>query len=868
VLHRFSQVFHAVGFANLLRLPAMTGLQEKRSEIMLASGPSRGGVILAATLTLAAALMLGLVAMWSVRAMGPLVLAFLSLLAAIGVFFLFGTAAGLIKLHTEEEHGNLNERAAEGLDLGFLVTDTAGQTLQANRAFRKIVGEHPSGEPRSLEEAFSTEPQAAECLFRLLRAIERGEPRQEEFRFRGQDGRSRTSRWLRVTVRPLPAPLGGGKNQPTILWQIADITQEHARVAETLRTLETRLAYFDGLPFGLMELAADGRVSEINPTLASWLAREVPIDPEHGVHLSEILAPGAEASIRLALAAAEGQWARIETDLMRSAGVFVPVDVIAIPPTDPAQGSSVQLFILPRRARQDIGGGAKQYDQLARFLNSAPFGMATIAADGRILNANATFAHLFRDGAAREITTTVDIVGRVTDVDARAALQRAIDQALKGRAGDEPVEITLGQDGAITRRLFLNPVSGGGEAAAVVYVIDATEQKALELKYAQSTKMEAVGKLAGGIAHDFNNVLTAIIGFSDLLLQTHRPTDAAYKDIMNIKQNANRAAGMVRQLLAFSRRQTLQPEVLELGDVISDTAAALLRKLIGETIDLKIFSGRDLWLVKADRTQLDQVVINLAVNAKDAMPDGGRLTIEMRNVGEADTRAFRGMGMPAGEFVEIAVTDTGHGMTPEIMAKIFEPFFSTKEVGKGTGLGLSTVYGIVKQTGGFVFPESAPGQGTTFRVYLPRYVPTQADADAAAAQRAPKKERQRDLTGSGRVLLVEDEDSVRSFAVRALKRQGYEVIEATSGLEGVERFEEQGGRIDIVVSDVVMPELDGPSMLKELRKRNPDIKIIFMSGYPDDAFKRNLDPNEQFAFLAKPFTLPQLATKVKEELER
>jgi two-component system cell cycle sensor histidine kinase/response regulator CckA len=868
VLHRFSQVFHAFGFANLLGSPAMTGLPDKRSEITLAGAPSRGGVILAATLTLAAALTLGLVAMWSARAMGPLVLGFLSLLAAIGVFFLFGTAAGLIRLHTEDERGNLNERAVESLDLGFLVTDTAGHTLQANRAFRKIVGEHPSGEPRSLDEAFSTEPQAAECLFRLLRSIERGEPRQEEFRFRGQDGRSRTSRWLRVTARPLPATLGSGEGQPTVLWQIADISQEHARVAETLRSLETRLTYFDGLPFGLLELAADGRVSEINSTLASWLAREVPIDPENSVHLNEILAPGAEASIRLALAAAEGQWARVETDLVRAAGVFVPVDVVAIPPADPAIGSGVHLFILPRRARQDIGAGAKHNDQLARFLNSAPFGMATIAADGRLLNANATFAHLFRDGATREIKTTADIVGCITDVDARAALQRAIDQALKGRAGDEPLEITLGKEVAVTRRLFLNPVSGGGEASAVVYVIDATEQKALELKYAQSTKMEAVGKLAGGIAHDFNNVLTAIIGFSDLLLQTHRPTDAAYKDIMNIKQNANRAAGMVRQLLAFSRRQTLQPEVLELGDVISDTAAALLRKLIGETVDLKIFSGRDLWLVKADRTQLDQVVINLAVNAKDAMPDGGRLTIEMRNVGEADTRAFRGMGMPAGEYVEIAVTDTGHGMTPEIMAKIFEPFFSTKEVGKGTGLGLSTVYGIVKQTGGFVFPESTPGKGTTFRVYLPRYVPTQADADAAAAQRAPKKERQRDLTGSGRVLLVEDEDSVRAFAIRALKRQGYEVIEATSGVEGLEKFEEAGGQIDLVVSDVVMPEMDGPSMLKELRKQTPDIKVIFMSGYPDDAFKRNLDPNEQFAFLAKPFTLPQLATKVKEELER
>ena len=375
-----------------------------------------------------------------------------------------------------------------------------------------------------------------------MRAIERGEGRQEEFRFRDQDGRSRTSRWLKVTVRPIPAALGGGESQPRILWQIADITQEHARVAETMRGLETRLAYFDALPLGLIDLDADGRVAAINPTLAAWLAREIPAS-EHDLRLADLLAPGAEAAIRAALAAAEGQWARVDTELVRSAGVFVPVEVIAVPPADPATGGALQLFVLPRRARQEPdAGGARPAGQLARFLNSAPFGMATIAADGRILNANATFSHLFRDGRSGEIKTAGDIVGRIADADARTNLQRAIEQALRGHAGDEPVEVTLGPDNAATRRLYLNPVSAGdGDASVIVYVIDATEQKALELKYAQSTKMEAVGKLAGGIAHDFNNVLTAIIGFSDLLLQTHRPTDAAYKDIMNIKQNATGA---------------------------------------------------------------------------------------------------------------------------------------------------------------------------------------------------------------------------------------------------------------------------------------------------------------------------------------
>jgi two-component system cell cycle sensor histidine kinase/response regulator CckA len=845
----------------------MIGLQDKRSEITLAGTPSRGGAILAATLTLAAALTLGIVAMWSARATGPLVLGFLSLLAVIGVFYLFGTAAGLIRLHVEDERADLTERAAEGLDLGVLVTDASGRALQANRAYRKIVGEHSSGEPRGLDEAFSGEPQAAECLFRLLRAVDRGEARQEEFRLRGLDGRSRTSRWLRVTARPIPMSLGRGDGQARTLWQITDITQDHARVAETLRGLEMRLSHYDGLPVGVIGQAADGQITEINRTLVGWLGREIPADQMVDLRIADLFAAGAENEIRNALSDAGGQWARVETELVGNGGVQFPVEVIAVPAADPAQSAALQLFVLPRRARQDIEGGALWHSgQLARFLNAAPFGMATIASDGRLLHANATFARLFQDDAAREIATTEDLIGRVTDADAKASLKRAMDNALKGRAGGEPVEVTLGQDGEFTRRMFLNPVSGGGETAAVVYVIDVTEQKALELKYAQSTKMEAVGKLAGGIAHDFNNVLTAIIGFSDLLLQTHRPTDAAYKDIMNIKQNANRAAGMVRQLLAFSRRQTLQPEVLELGDVISDTATALLRKLIGETVALDIRHGRDLWFVKADRTQLDQVLLNLAVNAKDAMPDGGQLIVTTRNVTEAETRTMRAAGMVPGEYVEIAVTDTGHGMTPEVMAKIFEPFFSTKEVGKGTGLGLSTVYGIVKQTGGFIFPESVPGQGTTFRIYLPRYVPSATEA--SSVQPAPKKERARDLTGSGRVLLVEDEDSVRSFAIRALKRQGYEVIEATSGVEALEKFEEVGGQIDLVVSDVVMPEMDGPSMLKELRKQAPDIKIVFMSGYPDDAFKRNLDPNETFAFLAKPFTLPQLAAKVKEELER
>jgi two-component system, cell cycle sensor histidine kinase and response regulator CckA len=269
--------------------------------------------------------------------------------------------------------------------------------------------------------------------------------------------------------------------------------------------------------------------------------------------------------------------------------------------------------------------------------------------------------------------------------------------------------------------------------------------------------------------------------------------------------------------------------------------------------------------VKADRSQFDQVIINLAVNAKDAMPNGGRLVIRTHNVAERESLKLQSQGVTPGEYVLIEIEDTGHGMTPEILAKVFEPFFSTKEVGKGTGLGLSTVYGIVKQTGGYIFAESAPGKGTAFRLYLPRHIPEAAEP---APGPRPKPERPRDLTGTGRVLLVEDEDSVRNFAVRALKRQGYEVLEAATGVEAMEVVEREEGRIDIVVSDVVMPEMDGPTLLKQLRLRDPELKVIFVSGYPDDAFRKSLDPDQQFAFLPKPFTLPQLAAKVKEELAR
>jgi two-component system cell cycle sensor histidine kinase/response regulator CckA len=359
---------------------------------------------------------------------------------------------------------------------------------------------------------------------------------------------------------------------------------------------------------------------------------------------------------------------------------------------------------------------------------------------------------------------------------------------------------------------------------------------------------------------------------NDFLLNAHKPTDPSFQDIMQIKQNATRAATLVRQLLAFSRRQTLRPQVLDLGDALSDLTM-LLRRLIGEKVKLDLVHGRDLWPVKVDVSQFEQVIVNLAVNARDAMADGGKLTVKTSNVTSDESAQMSYKGMPAADYVRIDVADTGTGIPAEIVDKIFEPFFSTKEVGKGTGLGLSTVYGIVKQTGGFVYVDSEAGKGTSFRIFLPRYRPEleaapepQATNGAARESAAEPPKPQADLTGQGTILLVEDEDGLRSLNARGLRSRGYSVIEAANGVEAMEALDEKNGAVDLVVSDVVMPEMDGPTLLKEMRQRNPNLKIIFVSGYAEEAFDKSLPENEQFAFLAKPFALSALVAKVKETM--
>jgi two-component system cell cycle sensor histidine kinase/response regulator CckA len=536
---------------------------------------------------------------------------------------------------------------------------------------------------------------------------------------------------------------------------------------------------------------------------------------------------------------------------------------------DGVPGASRTLVI--SRARDERSDPQRAAEvRFMRFFDHTPMAIATVDRAGAVVRANARFAKLAQslspDGVANKS------IFRAVSARDRALLISAINQAAEGQGDIPPVEAML--DGAKERwgQFFVTAVEEDEREteAAIVYLLETTERRALENQINQSQKMDMVGQLAGGIAHDFNNVLSAIMMANDFLLNAHKPTDPSFQDIMQIKQNATRAATLVRQLLAFSRRQTLRPQVLDLGDALSDLTM-LLRRLIGEKVKLDLVHGRDLWPVKVDVSQFEQVVVNLAVNARDAMPDGGKLTVRTANLTSEESAQLAYKGMPAADYVRIDITDTGSGIAPDIVDKIFEPFFSTKEVGKGTGLGLSTVYGIVKQTGGFVYVDSEAGEGTSFHILLPRHhpelevQPDHAATNGAAKEPAGAKPRA-DLTGQGTILLVEDEEGLRSLNARGLRSRGYSVIEASNGVEAMEALEQENGAVDLVVSDVVMPEMDGPTLLKTMRGRNPDLKIIFVSGYAEDAFEKSLPENQQFAFLPKPFTLSQLVAAVKETM--
>ena len=793
----------------------------------------------------------------------PYVLGLLGLLAVVGVFSLFAGAVGLVRLGAASDgQMSLSKRFLDTMTDGVCVTDADGRIVYANAAYGRLIRAETATDVRTVERVFSGDPDAADVIFRLAQASREGRRAHEEVRVAHPLGRNDgPARWYRIRVRPL-----SGLLMTLNVWQVADITRDRDEQEDSFQALQRAVDFLDHAPAGFLSITALGRIAYMNATLADWLGVDLAEFEVGAMSVKDIIV-GDGASLLDGIRGASGEvkTGMVDLDFIKRNGQSLPVRIIHRVPVgaDGGIGDS-RTLVLNRSPGEDISESLRAAEvRFTRFFNNTPVAIASIDRDGRIGRNNAPFMRMF--GAFVKPDATAPR-GRLADVVAerdRKAISEAITATVAGQGSISGVDVSLPDDKGRSARFFVSAVeegAGDGEVA-IVYALETTEQRALEAQFAQGQKMQAVGQLAGGVAHDFNNVLTAIIGFSDLLLNSHRPTDPSFQDIMNIKQNANRAAGLVRQLLAFSRRQTLRPQVLSLSDVLADLSI-LLGRLLGEKVHLKVVHGRDLWPIMADLNQFEQVIINLAVNARDAMHEAGKLEIRTSNVTAAEAAKYTFKGMPAADYVLIEVEDTGTGMTPEIMEKIFDPFFSTKEVGKGTGLGLSTVYGIIKQTGGYIYPTSEVGVGTVFHIFLPRH--------AAAVDVTPKKNVEAtpmsDLTGNATILLVEDEEAVRAFAARALISRGYTVHEASSGTEALEVMEREEGKIDLVVSDVVMPEMDGPSLLRELRQTRPDLKIIFVSGYAEDAFKKNLPENEQFNFLPKPFSLKQLATTVKETL--
>jgi two-component system cell cycle sensor histidine kinase/response regulator CckA len=495
--------------------------------------------------------------------------------------------------------------------------------------------------------------------------------------------------------------------------------------------------------------------------------------------------------------------------------------------------------------------------RLDAFASASPFGAALIEGPdpfaGKILEVNPAWAAAAGDPSGADAT--------LGDLLTPASRGEAASQLAAGGVG--PFEVTTAARPDGIALLYLAP----GDGRSVAFLVDVTEQKQMQTQLAQSNKMQAIGQLAGGVAHDFNNLLSAIQLRLDELLLRHPLGDPSYEGLSEIRQTSIRAADLVRQLLTFSRKATIQRETLDLGELISNFEV-LLRRLIREDVRLETDYGRNLPLVRADKAQLENAVMNLVVNARDAVRSqgGGSVRLRTARVSQAEAFALGYGGQPMGEMAMIEVADDGPGIPPEVMAKIFDPFFTTKPVGEGTGLGLATVYGIVKQSEGWITVDSKPGQGAAFRIFLPVYEPPVL-VEPPAPEPPRGRTTARDLSGAGRILFVEDEDAVRGVAARLLRARGYEVLEAADGEEALAIAEANAGEIDLMISDVIMPGIDGPTLLKQARGYLGSAPVMFISGYAEAEFSDLLEGEKGVSFLPKPIDIKALAERVKQQLQ-
>lgn len=786
---------------------------------------------------------------------------FLGILATIGIFCIFAYLIGILRFSAVSAESGIAGFIVDNSDIGILVTNRdTHQIIFTSPAFLTMTGQNDSsGDLFGFERLFSKTPYASEAVYRLLQAAREGRSAVEEIRVTPALDRIHEHGWYRLTVHPQRE-----KHNLLALWTLAEITCERERQENVFQELQVAIDYLDHAPVGFFSLLHDGSIAYMNITFANWLGYDIASVGSSAFSVKQIVSDDlAEIMTGLTGPAGENRTDIMDIDLIRRNGKPLPVRLYHNVSFDAAGKARLSRTIALNR--QDIIDAAENdkdsATKYARLFNNSPMAIASIDAVGTIIQANTSFFRLF--GSLSRLSSSLEgfPVKLVVAETERDVFAKALTSVLEGKGDIPPLELLSAGENGRALRIWLQPITEEPDQAekALIYALDHSELRQIEEQLVQAQKMNAIGQLAGGVAHDFNNVLQAIIGYSDLLLGQHRPTDPSYQDIMQIKQNANRAAGLVRQLLAFSRRQTLLPQVLNLKDTLSDLSS-MLRRVLGEKVGLELKHGRDLWPVRADGSQLGSVIINLAVNARDAMPGGGTLTIRTSNLGKEELHDCSVKDMPEGDYVMIEVSDTGHGIAPEIMEKIFEPFFTTKDIGKGTGLGLSMVFGFIKQSGGYIDVQSEVGKGTLFKICLPRYI---ASPVAATEEPEINSKQPEDMTGNAVILLVEDDEPVRAVNSRALSVRGYTVLQASSGAEALEIIDEEGDRIDLVISDVVMPEMDGPTLLRELRKRKPDLKMIFVSGYAEEAFKKNLPEGEEFNFLAKPFNLKKFVETVK-----
>ena len=791
----------------MVSLPPKTGLTPHRAAAAIAviAGLSAAGLVLAmignmlvaASFLGAAIVVIGAVIAWRMLAPGARV-------AARAIDWDFTRAV------------------AQTSDDAVAVTDRAGRLVCANDAYD------------ALFEGFPTPPGLPLDESGVAALTEAG-------RSAWRDGSAQADRLVANGLRVSAQVSRAGDEADMLVWRFVTAPEyDLAQTAERLIDGPTgdRLGG-SGIMAAL--ISADGRIRASNRVL-----RVRAIGDEHeaieGRDFARFLITDSRGLVRFA----------------REGLLGTPLRVLQVPFVEGDDAPVLVVLLDDEEDAPAIGASASAH--VRSLVSLMPFGMALVDRDGRFIQMNDSFLRAAGVNGAAPPLYPGDLVVRedkaaVADAIRRFAggLTHSTDMAVRLKDHpDEPVALTIA--GA----------RGLGDAAVLLSLKDNSEESRLKREVAQATKMQAVGQLAGGVAHDFNNILTAVIGHCDLMLMRHSPGDSDYDDIQQIRTNSNRAAGLTRQLLAFSRQQTLRPQILQLPDVVSEVSN-LLKRLMGETVRLDMMHGRNLGPVRADPGQLEQVVVNLAVNARDAILSanprgGGTLTITTRGVSATEVRQMASDILPVADYTALIVQDTGTGSPPDILPKIFEPFFTTKEFGKGTGLGLSTVYGIVKQSGGYIFAESQPGQGATFSIFLPVHA-----APAAPRLTAPKPAaKPADLWGTGTILLVEDEDMVRAVAERALTRQGYTVLTAENGEIALEVMA-KNGRPDLLITDVVMPTMDGPTMVRHARDKYPDLPIVFMSGYAEEQLRKSIDL-DNVEFLPKPFSVQQLAEAARDVL--